>query len=65
MIMIPRKKFIAVIKMKRIRFRLERNFSFDNVRRRPIAENVIERKTVRKVSFLMRASVEEKGFFST
>ena len=47
MIIIPRKKFIAVIKMKRIRFRLERNCSFDKVRRRPSAENVIERKTVR------------------
>ena len=61
-ITIPSRRFVRAIPRKRYKFSLSLS---DRVKRKKMAEKLIDRMIAMVVNFFMRASVDEKGFFRT
>ena len=65
MITIPSRRFVRAIPRKRYKFNFCSLSLSDRVKRRQMVEKPIDRMIAIVVNFLMRASVDEKGFFRT
>ena len=65
MMTMPSRRFVKAMTRKRYKFNFCSLSLFERVKRRQIAEKPIDRMIAMVVNFLMRASVDEKGFFRT